>query len=158
MNGKKKEVKDVNTKRMSNFVGLIARLRQDDKQTLGRFYLFNGLDVVFSCCVLELPNRCNQKSISRINARKYLVKRRWSKKYGHHYIICDVEGREYILIHFGNYYKDTEGCLLFGNSFGDINKDGYMDVTSSKKTMERMIKIAPDEFEILITDEIETLT
>ena len=48
MNGKKKEVKDVNTKRMSNFVGLIARLRQDDKQTLGRFYLFNGLDVVVS--------------------------------------------------------------------------------------------------------------
>lgn len=132
--------------------GVLNRLVHEDKQTLGRFHLFNELNEVFSCAVLELPDRDNQTSISRICAGLYTAKRRWSKKYGWHYILENVQDRSYILIHFGNYYTDTQGCLLFGNAFTDINGDGYRDVTSSKKTMKRLLEVAPEEFTILIND------
>ena len=133
-------------------IGIINRLSNEAKQTLGRFYLYDELKEVFSCAVLELPDRDNQTSISRICSGVYKAKKRWSEKYGWHYHILDVEGRELILIHFGNYYTDTRGCILFGNDFTDINGDGHRDVTSSKKTMNRLLEIAPDEFKVLIHD------
>lgn len=132
--------------------GILNRLVSEDKQTLGRFVLYDELKPVFDCAVLELPDRQNQNNISNICSGVYKAKRRWSAKYGWHYHIIDVEGRELILIHFGNYYRDTRGCILFGNDFTDIDGDGYRDVTSSKKTMNRLLEIAPDEFKILIHD------
>lgn len=135
---------------MEDYKGLVIRLEHETKQTLGKFYLFNGLLEVFSCYVLELPDRQNQKSISRVLDGDYICVERWSKKYGWHYILQDVKGRSYILIHFGNYYTDTRGCLIFGNAVSDINKDGFRDVTSSKKTMQRLIAAAPKQFKLTI--------
>ena len=131
---------------------ILVRLKEDEKQTLSRFYLYDGLSEVFNCVVLELPDRGNKKSISRVNSGKYTCVLRYSEKYKWHYILLNVEGREYILIHFGNYYTDTRGCLIFGNNFTDINGDGYLDVTSSKKTMKRLLSIAPDKFELTIKE------
>lgn len=133
-------------------IGVLHRLLHQDKQTLGRFYLYNDTDEVFKCVTLELPDRGNAQSISSICSGVYTAKLRYSDKYGWHYHILDVEGRELILIHFGNYYTDTRGCILFGNDFSDINKDGYNDVTSSRKTMERFLDVAPKEFKIMISD------
>lgn len=130
----------------------LLRLQQDDTQTLGRFYAFDGIYQVFSCVTLELPDRENQTSISRVPAGKYTCKRRYSEKYGNHYILMDVEGREYILMHFGNYYTNTRGCILMGNDFADINKDGHIDVTSSKNTMKTLVNVMPEEFELTIID------
>lgn len=135
---------------MPEYKGTVLRIEEETKQTLGKFYLFKGLKEVFSCYVLELPDRNNQTSISRVNAGRYKCVQRWSKKYGWHYILEDVEGRSYILIHFGNYYTDTRGCLLFGNAVTDINNDGFRDVTSSKKTMRQLLQIAPKEFYLTI--------
>lgn len=137
---------------MDQYKGSVLRIEEETKQTLGKFYLFKGLKEVFSCYVLELPDRNNQTSISRINAGRYKCVRRWSQKYGWHYILEDVEGRSFILIHFGNYYIDTRGCLLFGNGIADINKDGFRDVTSSKKTMRQLLQIAPKEFYLTINE------
>ena len=137
---------------MPQYKATVLRIEEETKQTLGKFYLFKGLKEVFSCYVLELPDRNNQTSISRINAGRYKCVRRWSKKYSWHYILEGVEGRSYILIHFGNYYTDTRGCLLFGNGIVDINKDGFRDVTSSKKTMRQLLQIAPKEFYLTINE------
>lgn len=138
----------------SKIQGKLIRLHQESVQTLGRLYFFDEkLNEIFNCCVLELPDRNNQRSISRVNAGKYKCALRYSITYGWHYHLLDVEGRTLILIHFGNYYFNTEGCLIVGNNFKDINKDGFADVTSSKKTMQRMLQILPGEFELLIVDE-----
>ena len=94
--------------------GVIDRIVHQDKQTLGWFALYDGIKPLIRCSVLELPFLDNQQRISSICAGRYLVKKRWSKKFGNHFILVDVEGREYILIHKGNYYFDTKGCLLFG--------------------------------------------
>lgn len=132
--------------------GAVRRLEHEEKQTLGRFYLYDGVEEVFSCAVLEPPFKDNKNNISSICSGIYTAKLRWSEKYNWHYHIQDVEGRTLILIHFGNYYKDTKGCLLFGNNFTDINGDGFRDVTNSKKTIKNLLKLAPREFDVLIDD------
>lgn len=131
---------------------VLNRLAHESEQTLGEMNFYQEVKNVFSCKILELANKDNQRSISRIPAGKYICVLRWSQKYKWHYHVTNVEGRTLILIHFGNYYTDTRGCLLAGNSFTDINRDGFRDVTSSKKTMKRMLAIAPKEFELTIID------
>lgn len=138
---------------MSEVRAILIRLNQDDKQTLSDMHFYQGLNLLITVKALELPDRGNQRSISRIPAGKYLCKLRWSRKYSWHFILEDVEGRTWILIHFGNYYKDTRGCILVGNNFVDINGDGHLDVTSSKKTVKRILDLPGNEFELIIIDE-----
>lgn len=133
--------------------GVINRLKDNDhSQTLGHFILYDDMDVAMHCKVLELPDLDNQKRVSRIPAKVYRCKKRWSQKYGWHYHVLDVEGRTWILIHFGNYKKDTLGCILPGSDFLDINGDGHLDVTNSKNTMALLISKAPEEFTLIIND------
>lgn len=132
--------------------GTIDRLVHEHEQTLGRFHLYDGEKEVFSCATLELPNRENKTNVSRIPEGKYEVVKRWSQKFGDHLHILDVKDRSYILIHIGNYYTDIEGCILFGDDFSDINKDGYKDVTSSGDTLDELLDILEDRFELTIKD------
>ncbi len=131
----------------------LIRLKQEEKQTLSKLLFFDDVELVYSSKALELPDRENRNSISRIPNGTYKCKLRYSEKYRWHYHVQDVENRSLILIHFGNYYTDTRGCILVGKSFNDINRDGYRDVTSSKKTMKEILSIAPEEFELKILDE-----
>jgi hypothetical protein len=131
----------------------LLRLQEDLKQTLSEIIFYdNDVNRVLEIKALELPNRDNKNSISRINAGKYICKLRYSPKYKWHYHLQDVEGRTLILIHFGNYYTNTKGCIIVGNAFTDINNDGYRDVTSSKKTLKRILEKMPDEFELMVVD------
>lgn len=132
----------------------LIRLVQETKQTLSSLLFFDDdVNLLLSIKALELPDRNNQRSISRIPSGRYRCKLRFSTKYKWHFHLQDVANRSLILIHFGNFYRDTRGCILVGNNFKDIDKDGYRDVTSSKKTMKRILSIAPKEFELIIVDE-----
>ena len=75
---------------------------------------------------------------------------RTSPKFGNHLHITDVEGRKWVLFHSGNYHFQIRGCVLVGDSYSDINHDGYKDVTSSKNTMRKLMKIAPKGFQLEI--------
>tara|TARA_R110000803_G_scaffold172939_2_gene235697 strand:- start:2124 stop:2588 length:465 start_codon:yes stop_codon:yes gene_type:complete len=120
-------------------------------QTLSLFEVYDDYELkVFSGVMLELPDRDNQRRISRINAGSYTCNKRFSEKYGNHFIVEDVDGRDYILIHHGNYHSDTHGCLLAGKKFKDLNNDGYEDVTNSRDTMRKLNHIMPDSFELEI--------
>jgi hypothetical protein len=61
-----------------------------------------------------------------------------------------VLDRDYILIHHGNFYYNTRGCLLPGDGVVDINNDGNLDVVNSRATMDKMNEILPDEFQLII--------
>ena len=137
---------------MKEIKATLTRVQSDSKQTLGEFVLYSECDDLFNCKTLELADKGNQARISRIPAGTYTCVLRTSPKYGVTYHVTDVEGRSYILIHWGNYHKNTKGCLLVGKAFHDINGDGYRDITSSKKTFKDLMRIAPKTFELTIID------
>jgi hypothetical protein len=102
------------------------------------------------CFTLELPDLDNETSISCIPEGTYQVHKDYSEKLGACYNIHDVEGRYHIKIHTGNYTRQIEGCILVGNSLIDMDGDGIIDVTSSKKTLTKLFKLLPDNFELTI--------
>lgn len=130
----------------------LNRLTKNEKQTLGRFTLYDGLEEVFSCVTLELPDKGNRNSISSIPIGTYKVIHRRSKKYNNHLILLDVPNRRYILIHSGNFYTDTRGCILVGSRFGEINQDSLLDITASKRTLSRLLETTDEGgFELTIS-------
>tara|TARA_R100000654_G_scaffold74646_1_gene109563 strand:+ start:5448 stop:5861 length:414 start_codon:yes stop_codon:yes gene_type:complete len=131
---------------------VLIRLNQNRKQTLGRLFIFKGLDIEYECCTLELPDNNNKRNISCIPTGEYNVKPRTSEKYGKHYLVENVENRDYILIHPANYYTQLRGCIAVGSDFYDINKDGECDITYSRKTMAQLLDNAPDGFNLIIID------
>lgn len=61
-----------------------------------------------------------------------------------------VDGRTYILIHPGNFYTDIEGCILVGSDLSDINADGLIDVINSGDTMDKLLELMPNKFNLTI--------
>jgi hypothetical protein len=87
---------------------LVTGRKDDGRATLGMLYV----DGQVECHTLE-PSA--NAEYPRIPAGRYPVEFRFSPRFKmvtpH---ICNVPGREFILIHPGNAPKDTEGCLLVG--------------------------------------------
>lgn len=104
------------------------------------------------CGTLELGWKENKRNISCIPLGEYTVTKRISSKYGEHFHILDVEDRSYILIHAGNFYSDIRGCILVGEDFKDLNKDGLLDITNSRQTMKQLLKVLPETFDLTIID------
>ena len=100
------EVKGVNL--------LVIRETFTEVSTIGNLYL-NG---EWLCDTLELPYLDNQRSISCIPAGEYKVRIRTAQESSSrnylHLLIEDVKDRKYILVHIGNFPKDTRGCILVG--------------------------------------------
>lgn len=94
---------------------LLIRDTFTDKSTVGKLYL-NG---EFYGHTLELGWKDNKKRVSCIPKGVYEVKKRHTEeskyKYEHLHIL-DVENRELILLHIGNYPKNSKGCILIGNT------------------------------------------
>jgi hypothetical protein len=131
---------------------VLIRLNKNEKQTIGRLFVFDGLDVAYQCCTLELAWNDNKRNISCIPTGSYNVKIRESEKYGLHYQVENVNMRDYILIHPANYYKQLRGCIAVGHDFYDINKDNHKDITYSKRTLSQILDIAPNGFNLIILD------
>ncbi len=92
---------------------LIERSVESRKQTLGRLYLLEENDnVVMSLDTLELPDKDNQRNISRIPEGVYTALIHYSNRFGKCLWLQDVEDRTEILVHSGNYYTDILGCIL----------------------------------------------
>jgi hypothetical protein len=133
----------------------IVRFQENEYQTLSKFIIIDEWNCeVAQGYMLELPDNNNESNISRIYAGEYHCKKRYSEKYGNHFHVLNVVGRLYILIHHGNYYTNTRGCILPGEGLVDINGDGLKDVTSSKRTMDLLNEILPDEFILEIKNQI----
>lgn len=129
---------------------VIHRRHFEQKQTLGELRLEKNGKTIFECKTLELPWLNNQVQKSCIPAGKYQVVTRFSPKFRNHFHVLDVPGRTWILIHAGNYYTDILGCILVGQRHLDLNGDGFRDVTNSKNTLNKLLQLAPEGFELLI--------
>tara|TARA_R110002012_G_scaffold156266_4_gene317250 strand:+ start:11468 stop:11917 length:450 start_codon:yes stop_codon:yes gene_type:complete len=108
---------------------LLIRDSFTDKSVIGKLYLNSE----FYGHTLELAWKENQKRISCIPKGVYEVKKRHTEKSKYkyeHLHILDVPDRELILMHIGNYPKNSKGCILLGNTralnfVGDSRKAFY---------------------------------
>lgn len=96
---------------------------------------------VYGFATLELPWKNNARNISCIPEGYYFCRIRTSKKYGKHIEILNVPNRTNILMHVGNFPKDTHGCILVGERFTELDDDGVKEVASSNKAMRDLVKI-----------------
>lgn len=61
---------------------------------------------------IELPWRCNLKSVSCIPEGSYLLRIRVTEKRGKHLEVLNVRNRSNILFHPGNeVFRDLQGCI-----------------------------------------------
>lgn len=120
------------------------------QETLSSLFVYDDQGtVIFRCKGLEPPDKENQHNISCIPEGTYWVDKELTHE-GHeypHFRVENVPDRKGILWHRGNYFKDTLGCLLVGDSFGDRNADGVLDVLNSKYTLQKLYDILPDRFQ-----------
>lgn len=106
------------------------------KETTGLVSAIRHDSQTFNCKSLELPWLQNQHNISCIPAGTYECSIQPFYKL-QEYELASVPNRTGIFIHGGNFAAgekvDTEGCILFGEQFIDINGDGQIDVTNTQE-------------------------
>lgn len=131
---------------------VLTRLQSDETRTLGRLSVFMGLSEQARFVTLEPPWKSNKTAQSCIPAGKYPIMPRSSQKFGDHLILDDVEGREFILIHRGNFPNDSTGCILLGMRFSDIDNDGKIDIAGSADAMGILVQLVREEAVLIIND------
>jgi Family of unknown function (DUF5675) len=128
----------------------ILNRKYTDSETQGRLIVMNDIDLLFTCYTLELPWLNNKHDVSCIPKGTYQVEKYNSPNKGMVFLLQDVLDRLSIEIHSGNFTSDTHGCILVGSLFEDINNDGNLDVIESRKTLDRLLGILPDNFKLTI--------
>lgn len=88
-------------------------IRIEDNFTYGTFGVLTINTQAF-CVTLEPKEFDNAPFISCIPAGCYEMRKVVSFNHGSTYEICNVPNRTDILLHRGNWEKDTEGCVLLG--------------------------------------------
>lgn len=140
----------------------LHRLDKGDRgfQTLGELRVF---DMDFTqigkvLTTVEPAWQQNRQNISCGPNGKFELVKRWSERYGNHFHVIDIYGRSLMLFHVGNFQKDTDGCVLPGFGFTDIDKDGHLDTVSSASAMKWLNKTLPFRSDLLITSEFKLRT
>ena len=110
------------------------------------------IDGQFECFTLENPYLDNKNNISCIPTGFYQWRLRdgvlEGSKYEYlHPHIMDVPNRNWILIHKGNYPKDTLGCILVGSSIG------VDAVWNSKEAFDKLMSKLSEDGTIIITND-----
>lgn len=130
---------------------VITRTKRTEVQTTGFGIVYNSAnEIIFSFITLELPFLDNEKRISCIPAGDYIMKKHNSPKFGECLSIPNVPNRENILVHAGNSFKHTLGCVLVGRELQHIDKDEYIDLTTSKATLLALLDLLPVEVDLQI--------
>lgn len=94
----------------------VIRETYSKDSTIGKMYIND----VFFCYTLEDAVREKKiKNVTAIDAGKYEVLINFSNRFKQLMpLLLNVKNYEGVRIHWGNYSKDTEGCILVGNKKG----------------------------------------
>lgn len=90
------------------------------------------------CQCIELPWRNNERGRSCIPEGRYELKLRYTDRFGRHYLVKDVPGRQLILLHpFNHALKESRGCLAPVETITGHGK-GY----GSRAALDKMLGIS----------------
>lgn len=122
----------------------LTRTNDNGIETLGTLVATRTDGQTFTCETLERPWKNDALNISCIPKGTYPC------KVGQfhaetRYELQNTAPRSGIFIHEGNYYTNTDGCILLGIKPSDINHDGQVDVTSSVITITNFMKFFNNE-------------
>lgn len=123
----------------------LVRSTEQKEVTLGRIIDEQGAII---CYTLEQPWRENKINISCIPTGVYKCKSFSGRIFKNVWELLDVDNRDGILIHNGNYAINTKGCILVGNKYTEYM--GVPMVNDSVNTLNRMREFMPREFELEI--------
>ena len=113
----------------------VHRVEALTDRTLGRLRAYDGGGVLrFEGWALEPPWR-DAVGASCVPCGLYGLAWRVSRRYGRHLLVEGTGPRSLILLHAGNYPRDTRGCLLPGLRRRDLDGDGVADVAASRKAL-----------------------
>lgn len=101
------------------------------------------------CYTYELPWKDNKRSVSCIPEGRYICTVYYSPTKRRCFHVRSVPNRSNILIHCGNNYRDTQGCILLGQSFDEYS------VISSRLALGSVLIDLPDEFVLIIKNLIK---
>lgn len=105
----------------------LTRIRQTEILTLG--VLTSEFFRPFY--TLERPWQDNRPNVSCVPVGSYRCDSFSSPKFGPTFLLRDVPDRDFIEFHWGSYVHDTEGCILLGTRFIELDADMAM-LTGSK--------------------------
>jgi len=131
---------------------VLQRAWSDSRATIGMLSVLGEThDPIFT---LENPLRLNAPD-SRIPSGEYECEPYSGTKFKDVYVIKNVPHRTDILIHWGNFEKDTEGCVLIGLGSGML--DGQPAVMASKPAFSKLREIVGEEkFSLWIRERYDT--
>lgn len=126
---------------------VLTRNSDNGTETLGTLTVGN-----FTCKTLERPYKGNQSNISSIPVGTYQCKYTFSlRMLKYTYEVTGVSGRSGIRIHSGNFFSDSLGCILLGDSYEDIDGDNTLDILHSRDTIKKFeYLMQKKDFKLLI--------
>ena len=116
---------------------IIDRFSVDKTQAVGVARVLNAKGKpIFTCKSLERGWNNNEKMISCVPKGRYTIKLEWSNRFGANlWELKNVPNRSECKLHSANYWNQLNGCIALGLSLRDINGDGEVDATSSRRAM-----------------------
>ncbi len=125
---------------------LITRFRTSEQGTFGKL---TAAGWSFWCYTVEKPWKDNTPYISCIPEGLYRVEVWDSEKFPVSYILQDVPGRTYILLHPGNTVDDVVGCIAPGMKLGTLGE--LEAVLESWEAMEKLRELqGTDPFNLMV--------
>lgn len=102
--------------------------------------LLNGEKV---CSTIELPWKQNKNQVSCIPEGKYELQKRWTRRFGNHFILMNVPNRSYILLHAANdALKEIKGSIAPVSFLSGEGKG-----TQSRIALAKLVKLIYPELE-----------
>ncbi len=109
----------------------------------------------------------NNKFAAKIPAGTYTCKRGKHRLHGmtsdfETFQVCDVPGHTNVLFHWGNYNRDSDGCILLGKHFAACDPKDHSGatamITSSRVTWSKFMDLQKNvnEFTLTVKDTHES--
>jgi len=116
---------------------------QSENHTIGRFIVLSYKGkLLFDSYSLERGGGGNVRMLNRTLAGTYPIVYEYSEKFDMFlWEIKKTQHRSEMKVHSANFWEQLNGCTSIGEKLSDIDGDGYLDVTSSVKTLKKLHKV-----------------